>query len=90
MKMSGFVSTLYVRFVAVESHTDNSGNPDAIQTLTENRSRTVADKLVTMGVTDARITAKGYGASLPVAPNTTAANRAKNRRVQVILTLSQP
>jgi len=75
--------------LSVESHTDNSGDPDTIQTLTETRSRTVADKLVGMGVNSARITPKGYGASLPVAPNTKAANRAKNRRLHIILTLNQ-
>jgi len=74
--------------ISVESHTDNSGNPDAIQTLTDNRSRAIADKLSSMGISEARITAKGYGASLPVAPNTSVASRAKNRRLQLILTLS--
>lgn len=73
--------------VSVESHTDNSGNPDAIQTLTENRSKTIADKLAGMGVAETRIAYKGYGASLPVAPNTTVANRAKNRRLHIVLIL---
>lgn len=72
--------------VTVESHTDNSGNPDAIQTLTDNRSRAIAEKFAATGVADARIAAKGYGASLPIAPNTSPTNRAKNRRVQIILT----
>ena len=71
--------------VSVESHTDNSGNPDAIQTLTVNRSQTVANKLNVMGVNESRLAARGYGASLPIAPNTTAASRAKNRRLQIIL-----
>ena len=76
--------------VAVESHTDNNGVPDQIQSITDKRSYAVADKFASMGVTEGRIVAKGFGASLPVAPNTTAANRAKNRRVQVILTLNTP
>ncbi|MFN0279557.1 MAG: OmpA family protein [Pyrinomonadaceae bacterium] len=74
--------------VAVESHTDNSGNPEAIQTLTDKRSYAVADKLTSLGVAEGRIVAKGFGASLPVAPNTTAANRAKNRRLQIVLILN--
>ncbi|MBV9215406.1 MAG: flagellar motor protein MotD, partial [Acidobacteria bacterium] len=40
-----------------------------------------------LGVQEGRIVAKGFGASVPVAPNTTVVNRAKNRRVQLILTL---
>lgn len=71
--------------IMVESHTDSSGVPDQIQTVTDKRSYAVADKFASMGVAEGRIVAKGYGASVPVAPNTTAANRAKNRRLQVIL-----
>jgi len=32
-----------------------------------------------------RVEAKGFGASLPIAPNTTNINRAKNRRIEVIV-----
>jgi len=74
--------------VLIESHTDPSGNHDVIQTFTENRADVVANKFNTMGVAESRITANGLGSSIPVVPNKTAANRAKNRRVQVILTLN--
>ncbi len=73
--------------ISVESHTDNSGAPAQIQTVTDQRSYAVAEKFSTLGVEEGRIVAKGYGASVPVAPNTTNINRAKNRRIQVILTL---
>ena len=73
--------------ITIESHTDNSGDPDQIQTLTDKRSYAVADRLAALGVTEGRIVAKGYGASVPVAPNTTVANRAKNRRLVVVLSL---
>ena len=71
--------------IVVESHTDNKGTPDELQTLTQNRAQTILDRLAAGGVEAARIEVKGYGASLPVAPNTTNLNRAKNRRVDVIL-----
>lgn len=71
--------------VVIESHTDNSGSPDELQTLTQERAQAIADKLLTFGVSNDRIEAKGLGASLPVAPNSTNANRAKNRRVQITL-----
>ncbi len=74
--------------ILVEAHTDNSGTADQIQTVTDRRSYTVADKFASMGVNEGRIVAKGLGASLPVAPNTTNANKAKNRRIQVILSPS--
>lgn len=71
--------------ITIESHTDNAGDPGLVQTLTDRRSVTIAEKLVSIGVDEGRIMAKGYGASMPIAPNTTAANRARNRRVYVIL-----
>jgi len=73
--------------ITVESHTDNAGDPNAIQSMTEKRASAVAEKLAAIGVQEGRIVAKGFGASLPAFPNTTAANRAKNRRVQMILSL---
>lgn len=73
--------------ITVESHTDSAGDADAIQTVTDRRAFAFAEKLAGMGVEEGRIVAKGLGASMPVSPNTTAANRAKNRRVQVILSL---
>ena len=76
--------------ITIESHTDNAGDANAIQTLTENRAYAVAEKLAAIGVQEGRIVAKGLGASLPAFPNTTAANRAKNRRVQLILSLYLP
>lgn len=74
--------------ISVESHTDNSGTPEMIQTVTERRSFAIATKFTAVGVDEGRIVAKGFGASLPVAPNTTLANRAKNRRLQIILALN--
>lgn len=71
--------------ISVEAHTDNTGSPAQIQAVTDKRSYSVAEKFATMGVEEGRIVAKGYGASVPVAPNTTNANKAKNRRIQVIL-----
>lgn len=72
--------------VTVESHTDNSGTPELLQSLTNERATAIASRITTLGVSGSRIQASGMGASLPVAPNTTAANRARNRRIQIILT----
>ncbi len=74
--------------ISVEAHTDNSGTPDQIQTVTQRRSFIVASKFSSSGIEEGRIVAKGFGASLPLAPNTTAVGRAKNRRLQIILTLN--
>ncbi len=74
--------------IAVESHTDDKGTPDELQTLTQERAQAISDKLLTDGIAEDRLQAKGFGANLPVAANTTLANRAKNRRVQIILSLN--
>ncbi len=71
--------------VLIESHTDNRGNEEELAALTQQRSQAIGDRLTGFGVPAARIEAKGFAASIPVAPNSTNANRAKNRRVQVIL-----
>ncbi len=71
--------------VVIEAHTDDRGTAEELVMLTEQRARLIADRLTGFGVTDARIEIKSMGATLPIAPNTTNANRAKNRRVNLIL-----
>jgi outer membrane protein OmpA-like peptidoglycan-associated protein len=70
--------------IVIESHTDNSGTPDALQSLTNDRAQAIVSRVSSLNVESSRLRPAGLGASLPVAPNTTAANRAKNRRVQII------
>jgi outer membrane protein OmpA-like peptidoglycan-associated protein len=72
--------------IAVESHTDNKGTPEELQTLTQERAQAIADKLVSSGANQERVEAKGMGATLPIVANTTVSNRAKNRRVEIVLT----
>ena len=71
--------------IVIEAHTDNGGTPGDLQTLTQQRAQAIADRIASIGVAQNRMQASGMGAALPVAPNTTAANKAKNRRVQIIL-----
>ncbi len=72
--------------IAVEAHTDNKGATEELQSLTERRAQAIAEKILALGVAQNRLQTKGFGANVPVAPNTTLASRAKNRRVQIILT----
>ena len=71
--------------VQIESHTDATGDPSELSTLTESRSKAIAERLSQLGVANSRIEPRGLGATLPVAPNTTNASKARNRRVQMIL-----
>lgn len=71
--------------IVVESHTDNRGTPEELQVLTDERAQAIADKLRSLGVSQSRVETKGFGASVPVVSNSTRRNRAKNRRVRVLL-----
>ncbi|HKO94739.1 MAG TPA: carboxypeptidase regulatory-like domain-containing protein, partial [Polyangiaceae bacterium] len=71
--------------VEVQGHTDNSGTEDFNRQLSETRAQAVRDWLIKAGVDSERLSAVGYGTSRPLAPNITAANRAKNRRVELMI-----
>ncbi len=68
----------------VEGHTDNQGNAAANQALSEKRAQAVVAWLTGKGISASRLTAKGFGASKPVADNGTDDGRAKNRRVELV------
>jgi outer membrane protein OmpA-like peptidoglycan-associated protein len=69
----------------IEGHTDNSGNAAANQKLSEARAAAVKSFLVSTYQVDAsRLSAKGFGASKPVASNDTAEGRQQNRRVELV------
>ncbi len=74
--------------ITIESYTDNGGNQAALEQLTQDRARVLSERLAAAGVDVTRIQASGMGAANPVAPNTTVASRAKNRRTEITLTLA--
>lgn len=67
--------------VRVEGHTDDLGSGRVNLELSASRAEVVRTLLIRAGISAARLTAKGYGESRPLVPNTSAANRATNRRV---------
>ena len=69
--------------VEVQGHTDNSGAAAANRRLSQARAVTVRDYFISKGVAADRLTAVGYGSTQPKVPNTSAANRAMNRRVEL-------
>jgi outer membrane protein OmpA-like peptidoglycan-associated protein len=71
--------------VQVEGYTDSVGSDAYNQTLSENRANAVEQFLVQNGVPPANATAAGYGKADPVADNSTAAGRAENRRVNLVV-----
>lgn len=71
--------------VQVEGYTDSVGGDAYNQKLSENRANAVHDFLVQNGVPAANVTSVGYGKADPVASNDTSAGRAKNRRVNLVV-----
>lgn len=69
----------------IAGHTDNQGNAAHNQTLSETRSASVVTWLKDHGVDQTHLVPQGYGATRPIADNTTANGRALNRRVEVSL-----
>lgn len=68
----------------IQGHTDSDGNAAYNLRLSEQRAASVLNYLVLFGVDPSRLQAKGYGETMPVAPNDTAENKAKNRRVELV------
>ncbi len=69
--------------VEIQGHTDNSGNKEKNQILSEKRAKSVVDYLVKNGVELSRLKFKGYGDTKPVATNNTAEGRTLNRRTTI-------
>ena len=69
--------------IQIEGHTDNVGSPKDNLKLSENRAKAVVNYLGHKGIAAARLTAKGFGETKPMADNTSEAGRAQNRRTEL-------
>jgi outer membrane protein OmpA-like peptidoglycan-associated protein len=69
----------------VEGHTDSTGSWGTNQQLSLARAMTVRDYLIGQGVAASSIEVAGLGPDQPVAGNDTAEGRARNRRVEIVL-----
>ena len=72
--------------ITVIGHTDNVGTDAANQKLSLRRANAVKQYLATHGIDAAKIKTNGRGKTSPVADNKTAQGRARNRRVEVVIT----
>ena len=68
--------------IRIEGHTDSVGRSAFNQSLSDARAAAVRAALIDRGIPAARLQARGFGATHPVADNHTAAGRAKNRRIE--------
>jgi len=75
--------------IEIKGHTDNVGDPKFNQILSQKRAESVRKYLVDKGIEEKRMTAKGFGETVPVATNKTAGGRTLNRRVEFEITFEQ-
>lgn len=71
--------------VELAGHTDNVGSDAYNLKLSQERAEVVRQALISKGIHETRLTAKGYGATKPVYPNDTDEHRAFNRRTEMIV-----
>lgn len=74
-----------IRRLEIQGHTDDTGGAAYNKRLSQDRAEAVRSALVGLGVEASRLSAVGYGADKPLVPNSGDANRARNRRVQLII-----
>ena len=73
----------------INGHTDNVGDSTKNQILSDKRAASVRKYLIDNGIAETRMVSHGYGQTIPVADNKTAAGRAKNRRVEFKVVFQQ-
>jgi|SRR5688572_6645107 len=84
-RFAGIVASYPGLRFKVEGHTDNTGSVAANDELSLRRAIAVRDYLIGQGVAASSIDVEGLGSSRPVADNSTADGRARNRRVEIVV-----
>ena len=69
--------------IDIGGHTDDVGQPESNLALSQRRADAVLEALVAAGVAKDRISAKGFGSTMPKVPNDTPAHRLENRRIEL-------
>lgn len=84
-RLATFLKNHPDRKVLVEGFTDNIGSNQYNQQLSQQRAQAVTQALKADGISSDRITTRGLGENYPIAPNSTAAGRQQNRRVEITI-----
>ena len=69
--------------IEIGGHTDNVGSDAKNLVLSLERAKSIVEYLISKGISNDRLVAKGYGAEEPIEENTTEEGRQKNRRTEV-------
>jgi outer membrane protein OmpA-like peptidoglycan-associated protein len=84
-KFSGIVASYPDLKLSVEGHTDSTGSVATNDALSLQRANAVRDYLVRSGFAASSIQVVGFGSSMPTADNATVEGRARNRRVEIVV-----
>ncbi len=84
-RFSGIVASYPGLHFNVEGHTDSTGSVTTNNDLSLRRAITVRDYLIGEGVPASSIDVAGLGSTMPTADNATADGRARNRRVEIVV-----
>ncbi len=84
-RFSGIVASYPELSFTIEGHTDNVGSDATNAELSLRRAISVRDYLSGLGVSLSRVGVDGFGPTRPIADNSTAAGRARNRRVEIVI-----
>lgn len=68
--------------IEISGHTDNTGSAKLNNSLSQDRAQAVVNYLKGKGISSARMNAKGYGSTKPIASNNSADGRQQNRRTE--------
>jgi outer membrane protein OmpA-like peptidoglycan-associated protein len=71
--------------VAIYGHTDDVGDDEKNMILSENRANGVKEYLMSLGISEDRLSSKGFGETKPKVENNSELNRAKNRRTDFVI-----
>lgn len=72
--------------IEIRGHTNGLCEENYCNALSERRAQAVAQYLIEKGITERRVTYKGYGKQFPIADNETVEGRQKNQRVEFMIT----
>lgn len=71
--------------IVIEGHTDNIGEESYNQDLSMRRAKSVEAYLIENGIPASRLDVMGWGDKKPLVPNSNQSNRAKNRRIEIVI-----
>ena len=71
--------------IVIQGHTDDLGDAAKNLSLSEERSKSVKNYLISVGIEASRLEAKGFGSTQPKVPNVSDQNRAINRRTDFLI-----